>query len=580
MMLVVSMPFRDSIPLTYLAGCVGSTCLEYVTGVVMERLFRVRYWDYSNQKLNFRGYICLSSTLAWGGLTILMTHVVHQYVEYVVFLIPAQVLNAVTFLLTAGIFADFSLSFKAALDMRDILLKLENAKLEWGHLQMRMDMLIALTSEEVEQRLSEYKKELTQRRNQISAHRDELARAFAEYLGELGEYAEGLESGRLKEKLMEKAASAQKEWQQRRSYLTEGMEKQLQSIFRANPTMRSKTGRKTKELKCCALPVFLFTILTAIDFLVGICQNEDMGQLLFNGGNAAGIVAFDHIFDLFGQNQLLFLNDFPVLDHIHCDIMVDKGQYIQIQHIDVAFHLQNIFFAKLSAAGILDDGYGAIQFIQLKMFIDGKTFSPFFKYFDITSCGKQQTLGKSQQSKDQGHADIDSVLGLAEIGGSFVLIHLHRDLIHSGQGVKHQHIFPGQFHLGSIQDIEILQADIILFVKETLLLDSGHIQEIQLGHYIFQADHFLEGNVFLLQHFGDIIRHPKLLWGDEYEFGAGIAHKGIDERVNGPPKFQITAQAYGKVIQMSLQRTDGQKIRKGLGGMIMPTVSGVDHWDS
>ena len=165
-------------------------------------------------------------------------------------MIPTQLLNAVTFMLTAGIFADFSLSFKAALDMRDILLKLENAKLEWGHLQMRMDMLIALTSEEVEQRLAEYRKEVSRRRDQISAHRDELARAFAEYLGELGEHAEGLEPGRLKDKLMEKAASAQKEWQQRRTYLTEGMEKQLQSIFRANPSMRSNThGEILEELQ-------------------------------------------------------------------------------------------------------------------------------------------------------------------------------------------------------------------------------------------------------------------------------------------------------------------------------------------
>ena len=36
MMLVVSMPFQESIVLTYLAGCVGATVLEYVTGVTME----------------------------------------------------------------------------------------------------------------------------------------------------------------------------------------------------------------------------------------------------------------------------------------------------------------------------------------------------------------------------------------------------------------------------------------------------------------------------------------------------------------------------------------------------------------
>ena len=111
MMLVVSLPFRGNVPLTYLAGCVGATILEYVTGVVMEKMFRVRYWDYSKQRFQFQGHICLRSTIAWGGLTILMTEVVHVHVENVVLSIQTQVLSAVTFVLTAWIFADFALSF-------------------------------------------------------------------------------------------------------------------------------------------------------------------------------------------------------------------------------------------------------------------------------------------------------------------------------------------------------------------------------------------------------------------------------------------------------------------------------------
>ena len=95
MMLVVSMPFQHNILLTYIAGCIGATALEYVTGVVMEALFKVRYWDYSNQKFNFQGQICLSSTLAWGGLTILMTRVVHKPVEQLMLAIPGGTLTVV-----------------------------------------------------------------------------------------------------------------------------------------------------------------------------------------------------------------------------------------------------------------------------------------------------------------------------------------------------------------------------------------------------------------------------------------------------------------------------------------------------
>ena len=81
MMLVVSAPFQHNIWLTYVAGCLGATVLEYITGVAMEVLFKVRYWDYSNQPFNFQGHICLGTTLAWGFLTILMTRVIHKPVE-------------------------------------------------------------------------------------------------------------------------------------------------------------------------------------------------------------------------------------------------------------------------------------------------------------------------------------------------------------------------------------------------------------------------------------------------------------------------------------------------------------------
>ena len=55
MMLVVSMPFQEHLILVYIAGCIGATILEYVTGATMEALFKVRYWDYSDKSLTFRG---------------------------------------------------------------------------------------------------------------------------------------------------------------------------------------------------------------------------------------------------------------------------------------------------------------------------------------------------------------------------------------------------------------------------------------------------------------------------------------------------------------------------------------------
>lgn len=172
MMLVVSMPFQDNIVMTYLAGCVGATVLEYVTGVVMEALFKVRYWDYSNNPLNFHGYICLGTTLAWGVLTILMTEVVHVPVEAFVLSMPEQLLTVLTYVLTAGIFADFALSFKAALDIRNVLMKMELVKKEMLHIHKRLDEMITAAGQEV----STYRSALEE---SVSNARDEWSEGMA-----------------------------------------------------------------------------------------------------------------------------------------------------------------------------------------------------------------------------------------------------------------------------------------------------------------------------------------------------------------------------------------------------------------
>lgn len=155
MMLVVSMPFHDNIVLTYLAGCVGATALELVTGVVMEALFKVRYWDYSNQRFNYKGHICLTSTIAWGFLTILMTEIVHRGVEIAVFSVPENIITALTVVLSVYLTVDFTLSFKAAMDLREILVGLEKAREEMERIQKRLDVLIAVANDGRENRKQE-----------------------------------------------------------------------------------------------------------------------------------------------------------------------------------------------------------------------------------------------------------------------------------------------------------------------------------------------------------------------------------------------------------------------------------------
>ena len=128
----------------------------------------MRYWDYSDKPFNFQGHVCLGTSLAWGFLTILMTEVVHVPVEHFVLSIPGMLLVVLTNVLTVGIAADFALSFKAAIDIRDVLMKMEQVKREMVHIQKRLDVIIALTNQGV----TNYKSAMAEN---VSAVKEELA---------------------------------------------------------------------------------------------------------------------------------------------------------------------------------------------------------------------------------------------------------------------------------------------------------------------------------------------------------------------------------------------------------------------
>lgn len=76
------------------------TAMEFVTGEIMLRLFKQRYWDYTNNPLNVRGHVCLPFSVAWTVLSLLFEVSIHPLSMYLIRFIDDQYLM---FLNGAGI---------------------------------------------------------------------------------------------------------------------------------------------------------------------------------------------------------------------------------------------------------------------------------------------------------------------------------------------------------------------------------------------------------------------------------------------------------------------------------------------
>ncbi|MGB4661656.1 MAG: putative ABC transporter permease, partial [Mobilitalea sp.] len=82
--------YRNNLLLVFFGGILLATILEYITSLVMELLFHTRWWDYSKHKFNLHGRICLSASLIWGFLSILMLHVFQPVMDSAIALIPRK----------------------------------------------------------------------------------------------------------------------------------------------------------------------------------------------------------------------------------------------------------------------------------------------------------------------------------------------------------------------------------------------------------------------------------------------------------------------------------------------------------
>lgn len=147
------LPVRTHLVAVFFLGMLAATVLEYVTGAVMEAIFQVRYWDYSDNRWNLNGYICVGTSLAWGVLSVVLIRWLHGPVERVVLSIPDNAAQLTAFLLSGVFLADFAVSLKTALDLRQMLEQLAacstKAKEDVRLLQKRMEVFSALKKEEL-----------------------------------------------------------------------------------------------------------------------------------------------------------------------------------------------------------------------------------------------------------------------------------------------------------------------------------------------------------------------------------------------------------------------------------------------
>ena len=95
--------FKNNILLLFFVSVIVLTLWEYVVGVLLEKLFHTKYWDYSDHKFNYKGRICLTNSIAWGILGVLFINYIHPFIirmlSYIDFIYVAVIACVIAFIL-------------------------------------------------------------------------------------------------------------------------------------------------------------------------------------------------------------------------------------------------------------------------------------------------------------------------------------------------------------------------------------------------------------------------------------------------------------------------------------------------
>lgn len=236
---VVLNPLKHYILLSFFGSVILTSVIEFLTGFLMEKLFHNKWWDYSEQKFNICGYVCLLFSLMWGtGCTFIVT-IVHPVIYTLICLIP-KLPGTIMLVIFCAIFAvDIVitvaniLKFNRRLRLLDeIAEKMKVISNEIGE-NIYEGVTVAVEKGE------EFRENIDIRAAELKENVDTKAVEFKENMN--------IRTAELKDALFEKRAERARLQQEFNRLMTENVSSGMKRLMQAFPRMRSNAYQESLQ---------------------------------------------------------------------------------------------------------------------------------------------------------------------------------------------------------------------------------------------------------------------------------------------------------------------------------------------
>ena len=225
--LCVLRPVQDHLTLLFVGGALLTSALELGAGYALKTLFHTQWWDYSDKPFNLGGYICLSFSLLWGLLIVMVVKVIHPPIAQLVAMVPRVLgeLVAVPVLLifladlvvTVHTVAKLNRDLGELEKVTDTLHRMSDAlSTALGEKSLEAAAAVGDAGQLLGEKLGETRTALTEKGQELTERLDETRNALTEkgqeFTEKLGDTRAAISAATSKEELQKRYAELQKRY--------------------------------------------------------------------------------------------------------------------------------------------------------------------------------------------------------------------------------------------------------------------------------------------------------------------------------------------------------------------------------
>ncbi|NLK94654.1 MAG: putative ABC transporter permease [Clostridiales bacterium] len=104
----------------FIIATIVTSLIEYLTSYIIEKFFKRRYWDYTEDPFNIQGRVCLHFSLIWGILAVFAFKLIHPFIKNLIISLPPLMAAILFYIIAIGIMIDFIYTLASLINIKKL----------------------------------------------------------------------------------------------------------------------------------------------------------------------------------------------------------------------------------------------------------------------------------------------------------------------------------------------------------------------------------------------------------------------------------------------------------------------------